>query len=678
MNKLRNRNHIKKSKQIAICSIIILFIAIAFAALSATLGITSNARIAKVNWGVYFENLEEVDGSVEARRAATINESDKTKIDFGVDLNIPGDYYEFEVDVVNSGTIDAKISDIRLDGLSLEQLKYLKYSYWYADETEVKIDDILKAGERDRIIVRVEFSYDVTEEELPTVETTINLDFKITYVQDRSKADSRKKYIYNFTSEYATLDNMASRYVLDESGIDFSRYIYSSSEEKVIGDLDTTEENIPFSSRKSTGKLDSVFKIDTFEIEDLDIGNGTGLYVRAGTENDENPIFYYRGNVSNNNVIFAGFCWKIVRTTETGGTKLVYSGIPKDGVCNNVGEDATIGSINYNEYGNSLADVGYMYGDRYEVAERRMNNTYEVGLKFANDVNWNGTNYELIGTFDSTGNWSNDYKSVLNKHRYTCLSTSDTCDSVFYITYAIGDSTQINKSGMVYITLSNGKTFEIAKEDMMKNTNDSVMKGFIEDWYENNLLDYTSYLETDAVWCNNRNIISGAYLSRDSADTSGISSFETSSPYSMVIKDEEVCPNINDRFTVSSSTVGNKKLKYPIGLLTRNELVMSGSASLPSISRMTVTNVTAMDNVSGASYLNDNTPLWYMSPREVNSLYIYGVASCHFSSNWEGLFSRNNCSNINFYRYVKPSVSLNKGIKPVSGDGTANHPYIVE
>lgn len=54
--------------------------------------------------------------------------------------------------------------------------------------------------------------------------------------------------------------------------------------------------------------------------------NTNGIYVRNGTENDTNPIYYYRGNV-NNNMIFGDYCWKIVRTTETGGLKLLYNGL---------------------------------------------------------------------------------------------------------------------------------------------------------------------------------------------------------------------------------------------------------------------------------------------------------------------------------------------------------------
>ena len=43
-----------------------------------------------------------------------------------------------------------------------------------------------------------------------------------------------------------------------------------------------------------------------------------------------NNIYYYTGNVENNNVLFGGYCWKIVRTTDTGGVKMVYNGVQKD------------------------------------------------------------------------------------------------------------------------------------------------------------------------------------------------------------------------------------------------------------------------------------------------------------------------------------------------------------
>ena len=94
--------------------------------------------------------------------------------------------------------------------------------------------------------------------------------------------------------------------------------------------------------------------------------NGKGVYLRAPTKNDEYPVLYYRGEVDNNNVKFGGFCWKIVRTTSTGGVKLIYNGEPDtDGNCTNTtGKSTQIGTSKFNQYYSSPADVGYMYGNR--------------------------------------------------------------------------------------------------------------------------------------------------------------------------------------------------------------------------------------------------------------------------------------------------------------------------
>ena len=91
-----------------------------------------------------------------------------------------------------------------------------------------------------------------------------------------------------------------------------------------------------------------------------DVSGTNGIYMTTDTDSGK-PVYYYRGNVDNR-VIFANFCWRIVRTTETGGVKLIYDGVPSNGQCNNTGSNSTIGSSKFNEsYGNAKY-VGYMYG----------------------------------------------------------------------------------------------------------------------------------------------------------------------------------------------------------------------------------------------------------------------------------------------------------------------------
>ena len=101
-------------------------------------------------------------------------------------------------------------------------------------------------------------------------------------------------------------------------------------------------------------------------------------YIRSGTESQEFPIYYYRGNVTNNHVRFAGFCWKIVRTTDTGGIKMIYNGKVSDNKdCFNMGEDSQIGTSAFDENVKSFSSAGYMYGDIYPYES----NTRTVGLE---------------------------------------------------------------------------------------------------------------------------------------------------------------------------------------------------------------------------------------------------------------------------------------------------------
>lgn len=108
----------------------------------------------------------------------------------------------------------------------------------------------------------------------------------------------------------------------------------------------------------------------------------TGVYKTTG-ENDA-EVYFYRGNVTDNNIIFGNFCWKMVRTTESGGTKLLYNGTPENGECNKTGDAALIGKSAYNTIDTDNAYVGYMYGKAgsatYEATTTNTNNSTIKGI----------------------------------------------------------------------------------------------------------------------------------------------------------------------------------------------------------------------------------------------------------------------------------------------------------
>ena len=67
--------------------------------------------------------------------------------------------------------------------LTKEQQRYLTYTVTYEDGQEIKTDDILRANDKVTLKVRVEFKFDITEEDLPKEEQNIGLDFNITMIE---------------------------------------------------------------------------------------------------------------------------------------------------------------------------------------------------------------------------------------------------------------------------------------------------------------------------------------------------------------------------------------------------------------------------------------------------------------------------------------------------------------
>ena len=83
----------KKSYSIILALLVVLGISIGYAIISTTLKINSNVTVPKTVWDIHFENLIVTSGSVVATTPATINTA-KTDINYAVNLNKPGDFYE--------------------------------------------------------------------------------------------------------------------------------------------------------------------------------------------------------------------------------------------------------------------------------------------------------------------------------------------------------------------------------------------------------------------------------------------------------------------------------------------------------------------------------------------------------------------------------------------------------
>ena len=428
--------------------------------------------------------------------------------------------------------------------------------------------------------------------------------------------------------------------------------------------------------------------------------------------------------VSNNNVLFGGFCWKIVRTTDTGGIKLIYNGTPtNDNKCNKpffsdggrsssasnlymsssssyyygteytfnetTGKYSLSGSTSNGVWSSdfvgkymckSISDTGtcttLYYLDAYNSATQASaysynavsNSQLSVSSAFNSSYNspaYNGYMYGTVYTYtnaaatsgslfgnsftynNGTYTLTNTTSAADDTHHYTCNNTTGTCSTIRYYYY-------ISESNNYYIELTNGKSISDAIEEMRTNTTDSTIKTTIDNWYETNLLDYGSYLE-DTVWCNDRSMNTQTNGWNENGILTEYMYYGAYGRNTQTYKPSVTCPNKNDAFTVSDTTKGNGALDYPIALLTADELTMAGSGT---------------SGYSDKSYLYTNQVWGSLSSYCFNdyNAYQFGFFVFAYLNNYgvSGSYG------------VRPAVSLKLGTKFISGDGSAENPYIVE
>ena len=265
---------------------------------------------------------------------------------------------------------------------------------------------------------------------------------------------------------------------------------------------------------------------------------------------------------------------------------------------------------------------------------------------YGNDVSWDGSQYTLVDTITSKNTWNTDKTTLAKRYHYTCLNTTGKCTSVYYV-HMFGNSSLI-----YYLTLTNGKNIETAKDEMFQNKNSSAVKKVVDTWYQNNLTSYTSMLE-DTIWCNDRTFYSGALVSKDTDALTDASYISVNNRVYNTYNPSVTCPNATrDGFTVSTSSGGNGALTYPIGLLTADEIRLVGG----------------YDNLH---YLSDNQYWWTMSP-----YYFFGSNGRSFRVNSSGVLNTQYIHTAS-PNVVRPSVSLVKGTRISDGDGTANNPFVI-
>ena len=193
-----------------------------------------------------------------------------------------------------------------------------------------------------------------------------------------------------------TLDfNGDTKYYYQNEYIQYNR---DNGKLRTISDNGSNTINLVTGATKtsSTGnwngvKYDAVtYKLSLTQLTEIELEtdkSDKGLYQAT---DDYGTTYYYRGNVKNNIVKFAGFYWQIVRINGDGSIRLIYDGTEKNAT--GVKQSINNRTYQFNSKYNDPAYVGYMYGNPDGTTfDEVHNNTNNSTIKTAVD-NWYKTN----------------------------------------------------------------------------------------------------------------------------------------------------------------------------------------------------------------------------------------------------------------------------------------------
>ena len=287
----------------------------------------------------------------------------------------------------------------------------------------------------------------------------------------------------------------------------------------------------------------------------------------------------------------------------------------------------------------------YVYFNRSVVSYIFGNNVTYINGEYIIDTNVDTTKYQQIWE------WGKNYNTINNSH-YTCFkSDTDNCGSSVYYVY------RASASHIYYIELKNGKKVEDALKEMLNykvNSNDidtninrhnSAIKGIIDNWYKQNIDDnnLTSYLDSNAVFCNDRSILNLNGWNPTGGDTMSDLQFRLYNAPTKVNASLS-CTNIIDRF--SKANTGIAELTYPVGLLTEPERAMMQS-----------------------NYAKTGKEYWLESPGYFDNTSARGSYTSMVGSDIKNSLTLN--------VGVRPVIVLKPGIEITGGLGTYDAPYIV-
>ena len=352
----------------------IVAIGFVYAGFTGTLNINGTAGVTASKWDIYFANLSNAVTTGRANEIEAPTIKTKTSIgDYLVEFNDLGDSVTYTFDVVNDGNFDALLTvltitppacsggDATSNEVACNNLEYtLKYT---ASGKEVKENDPLLKGETKNMTLKLAVKNNGNLSGVTRDVTIGGLGIQMMYSQ-------------------------ASGYNGQDSIIPEPKTLYSVLENEY-------NNNTGFAKLYSGSHQDS-----------MDASKSTSnIYYWYGSSDANGTAI-----LNKNNVVFAEQCWQMIRTTDTGGVRMIYNGEAVNNQCLN-----TRGThIGYASRISQSLSSNYWYGTDY---------TYDSTNKV----------FSISGTTEQTRWNATTGPGLVGK--YTCKGTTETgtCSTLYLV-----------------------------------------------------------------------------------------------------------------------------------------------------------------------------------------------------------------------------------------------------
>lgn len=296
-----------------------------------------------------------------------------------------------------SGTATARAkSDIRVKNITLKSTSNHGsevYNSRYSKENTITSVSLPNETSTVTYTVTIHNYSNITYmlQDIQTIEDS-NADITFNYSNDIIGDDIPKgeDMTFDITFTGSTSENKVKTLILKYIFVENNKYLFY---EKVLADNVVTDGKPDFSSTNTS----------------------TGAFYKS-TDNF-GTTYYFRGNVTNNYVLFGGFYWRIVRINGNNSVRLIYQGTASDGngtTGNGYYEDETKNAVNKTR---KHSYVRYYY---------KSNSTEYSTIRKSID-SWYNTNLNSFANFmDPDAGYCNDYSTTSGTYGDSTSSSSVT------------------------------------------------------------------------------------------------------------------------------------------------------------------------------------------------------------------------------------------------------------